>query len=144
MGKSSGGIRGNGKESNRNIILTDYEEKILEGKNLPRNILEGKNVAEKILTDLGLNYSFSGASDSNGISVYFKINGKKIRFSDHTVTNLDRIKNENLIFYSGNKFSKNQNILKLLYDLGDKSIKYGQIDYVRYDGKKLKAYGYYK
>jgi len=40
-------------------------------------------------------YSFSGYSDTNGVSVYFKnTNGVKIRVSNHTVTNYHRVTEE--------------------------------------------------
>lgn len=51
--------------------------------------------AKCILTDLGLkDFDFSAYSDTNGVSVYFLYNGKKIRVSDHSVTNISRIENE--------------------------------------------------
>ena len=40
-------------------------------------------------------YSFSGYSDTNGVSVYFKnANGVKIRVSNHTVTKYNRVMDE--------------------------------------------------
>lgn len=51
--------------------------------------------AKSILTDLGLkNFDFSAYSDTNGVSVYFLYNGKKIRVSDHSVTSVSRMENE--------------------------------------------------
>jgi hypothetical protein len=56
------------------------------------------SIAKKMLTDLGVNAEFSGYSDTNGVSVYFtNENGEKIRISDHSVTNKDRIQNEILL-----------------------------------------------
>ena len=56
------------------------------------------SIAKKMLTDLGINAEFSGYSDTNGVSVYFtNENGEKIRISDHSVTNKDRIQNEILL-----------------------------------------------
>jgi hypothetical protein len=42
----------------------------------------------------GLVYSFIATSTTNGTSIYFEVNGMKYRFSDHSVTNLDRVMNE--------------------------------------------------
>ncbi len=51
--------------------------------------------AKNILLNIGLTeFDFSGYSDANGVSVYFTWNGKKLRVSDHSVTNIDRVQNE--------------------------------------------------
>lgn len=123
--------------------LSEYENKILNGKALPRDIKEGRNVAEKILQGLGVDYSFKGASDTNGISIYFDINGMKTRFSDHSISNIDRMQNESTFYFGSNKFSSEQSILKLLYDLGDKNVEYGKVEWVRADGKVLYPFGYF-
>jgi hypothetical protein len=56
--------------------------------------------AKKIVENLGItNFRLSGYSDTNGVSVYFIKNDKKIRVSDHTVTNSSRVFEElNLSF----------------------------------------------
>lgn len=47
------------------------------------------------LNACGINVKFSGHSFANGCSIYFTDdNQNKYRFSDHSVTNLDRICNE--------------------------------------------------
>lgn len=63
----------------------------LKTQDKTQNIENAKN----ILNNLGINdFDFSGYSDANGISVYFIWQGKKVRVSDHSVTNLDRIQNK--------------------------------------------------
>lgn len=131
-------------ESNINNNLSEYEKSILNGKTLPRDIKEAKKISEIILDELGVKYTFSGQSDTNGTSVYFNINGRKVRFSDHSISNLDRMNNESVIYFGGTKFAREQNILKLLFDIGDKSIEYGKVEYIRGDGKVLQAFGYFK
>jgi len=53
-------------------------------------------IAKKILNNLGiLDIEYSGYSDANGVSVYFKNSkGIKCRVSDHSTTNRDRMNNE--------------------------------------------------
>lgn len=51
--------------------------------------------AADIVRSNGIDATFSGYSDTNGISVYFLTSeGVKVRVSDHSVTNIDRIFNE--------------------------------------------------
>lgn len=52
--------------------------------------------AKNILLNIGITYfDFSAYSNTNyGVSVYFNWNGKKVRVSDHSVTNIDRMANE--------------------------------------------------
>lgn len=71
--------------------------KNLSTSNKEQNILTAKN----IINELGIyNINFSGYSDTNGVSVYFKTDTNiKIRVSNHSVSNINRIKNElNLSF----------------------------------------------
>ena len=49
---------------------------------------------EKQLTEKGIYFEFSAISETNGLSIYYTIDGEKCRFSDHSVTNIDRIRNE--------------------------------------------------
>lgn len=60
------------------------------------NKQENIETAKRILAELNVNnISFSGYSDTNGISVYFTAsNGVKCRVSDHSTTNQDRMFNE--------------------------------------------------
>lgn len=52
--------------------------------------------AKNILNNVGITeFDFSSYSDTNyGVSVYFTWEGKKVRVSDHSVTNMDRMQNE--------------------------------------------------
>lgn len=61
-----------------------------------------KNIetAKSLLTALGVDASFSGYSDTNGVSVYFRDSkGRKIRVSNHSVTSLYRLENEVLFYF---------------------------------------------
>ncbi len=57
---------------------------------------ENIETAKRLLIDLGIkNFDFSGYSDTNGVSVYFKDeNYNKIRVSSHSVSNTSRIQGE--------------------------------------------------
>ena len=109
---------------------------------------EIRKYAENILKDF--DYVYSGYSDTNGHSMYFKIDDVKIRFSDHSVTNIYRINNEVLFnLWDGKKigtpygdFAINQSILKLKYALGDKSIIYHKRPMMMPSGKMVNAFGY--
>ncbi len=58
------------------------------------------DTAKSLLTNLGVDASFSGYSDTNGVSVYFiDSSGKKIRVSNHGVTNKERMANEVLLYF---------------------------------------------
>lgn len=113
-------------------------------KTLPANIQEAKQAAENILKENNISYSFSGMSDTNGLSVYFYVGDVKVRFSDHTITNRVRMNEEVCFYFGGNEFSLTQSLFRLLFENGDESVEYAQIDYVRGDGKVLKAFGYKK
>ena len=59
------------------------------------NRAENIQTAKEILNSLNVQASYSGYSDSNGISVYFKtMSGHKIRVSDHSVSNYNRLMDE--------------------------------------------------
>lgn len=50
---------------------------------------------EKQMTDRNINFQYIAISESNfGNSIYYTINGKKARFSDHSVTNKNRVMDE--------------------------------------------------
>ena len=49
---------------------------------------------ERQMTEKGLKFDFSGYSDTNGLSIYYLVDGVKYRFSNHSVTNYHRIMNE--------------------------------------------------
>jgi hypothetical protein len=108
------------------------------------NLKEAKLIAESTLNNLGLDFSFIGMSDTNGFSVYFNVCGIKVRFSDHQITNINRMQNEICFYFNANEFSATQSILKLLFETGSKEVVYGQIDYITQSGKVLKAFGYSK
>jgi hypothetical protein len=113
-------------------------------------ILQDKNsirkYAENLLKDF--DYKFIGFSESNyGQSMYFDVDGIKCRFSNHSVTNRDRMINEilfdiNNVNSENTKFGNNQSLLQLRYRLGDTSIKYGKITYLGRSGKYYDAFGY--
>jgi hypothetical protein len=95
----------------------------------------------------GFNAEYVGYSDTNGQSMYFKVDGVKIRFSDHAVTNLDRVQNEihfdlKKIGSDWSNFNVEQRLLELRYRLGDKTIKYGKRQILMPSGKYLEAFGY--
>lgn len=58
------------------------------------NYQEQRAEIERQMNEKGLNFDFSGMSDTNGLSIYYIVDGVKYRFSDHSVTNYDRIMNE--------------------------------------------------
>lgn len=135
------------KEQYSQYPQTEYELKAEEGSvevsKTPKNIIEAKEIAENILKQVGLEYSFIGSSDTNGLSVYFDINGRKVRFSDHEISNKGRLENESTFYFGNNAEKLNQSILALRYDIGDKNVEYGKfITYKRTDGKEIPAYGY--
>jgi hypothetical protein len=56
---------------------------------------ENKLEIEKQLTAKNIQFIFSSFSlTSFGISIYYKINDKKVRFSDHSVSNINRLMDE--------------------------------------------------
>lgn len=106
---------------------------------------ELRQYAENILKDF--NYEYVGYSDTNGQSMYFDIDGVKVRFSDHSVINKDRMSNEvhfslNRIGSDSSNFAVEQSLLQLRYRLGDKNIKYGKRQMLMPSGKYLKGFGY--
>lgn len=126
------------KENLKNAI-DEFSNKI------PNNTREAKKLAEALLDSIGVEYSFIGDSDANGVSVYFKINDRKVRFSDHSVTNTDRMSSETMFFFGKNDRTNNQAVLRLRYDLGDPNIEYGKFkenEYVSSNGKLLMPYGF--
>ena len=106
--------------------------------------------AEEVLKDF--NPSFAGYSDTNGQSMYFNVFDKdgnpiKVRFSDHSVTNKDRVFDE-IHFSIDNvnsdygKFMAEQRKLKIRERLGDESVVFEKIDYLMPSGRIVKAHGY--
>lgn len=78
------------KKSCREIILERIEKDATELfiANVRKNI-------EYFLTEKGLEFSYITTSETNfGTSIYYRVNDVKYRFSDHSVTNYDRIFNE--------------------------------------------------
>lgn len=69
-----------------------------ENKDFAERKSENIETAKRIIKESGIKYetSFSGYSDTNGVSVYFKrkSDDKKIRVSDHSVSNKSRIMDE--------------------------------------------------
>jgi hypothetical protein len=109
---------------------------------------EIRKYAENILKNF--DYEYVGYSDTNGHSMYFRVGDVKIRFSDHSVTNIDRMNNEvHFNLWDGKKagtpygdFVISQKILMLKYDLGDKNIIYHKRPMIMPSGKTLNAFGY--
>ena len=70
------------------IAASEKREKIL---------LVRKNI-ETFLSNEGFDYALSSVSDTNGLSIYYSVmeNGSEVkyRFSDHSVTNIQRVLNE--------------------------------------------------
>jgi len=110
-------------------------------------IKELRKYAEKILN--GFNYEYLNYSDSNGLSMYFNVNGIKVRFSDHGYTNTNRIQNEvNFdIRNLGSEYQKfyiEQSLLHLEYKLGNKDILNTKRPMLMPSGKFLTAFGFIK
>lgn len=129
--------------------VDEYEKNIYPGLTEPKvNTLDQKNLrkyAENLLQ--GFNYYYVGYSDTNGQSMYFNVDGIKVRFSDHSVTNKDRMENEvhfdiQKIGSDIQKFRIEQSLLNLRYKLGDSSIKFGKREMLMPSGKYLMAYGF--
>ena len=73
---------------------------------------------EKQLTNKGVDFSFIGSSDTNGISIYYRIKGMKCRFSDHSVTNTSRVREEchfNLPFVNTIGFKNGEAVTRKVY-----------------------------
>lgn len=129
---------GNGDESGE---FTQKEE--VDLSKMPSNIKEGREISEKILKEGGFDYQWIASSDSNGISIYFDVEGRKVRFSDHEISNSGRMENETTFYFGDKPYIIKQNYLKLKYDLGYKNIEYGKyFEYIRKDGSVLLSYGY--
>ena len=110
-----------------------------------------KNQIEKILLPVdNITYSFSGESDSNGRSIYYRAyaNNKevKLRFSNHSITNLERMRTEVClpIRHLENQTQINDFIAELCYKLSIEGYDYGKKNMVLRNGTKIKAFKYYK
>jgi len=78
---------------------------------------------ERQMTEMGLDFDFSGISETNGLSIYYTVNGEKYRFSNHSVRNYDRIMNEKhfgLPYYS--VFSMKNGVSSFLKNVFTKEI----------------------
>lgn len=49
---------------------------------------------KKQLSANSINADFVGFSETNGCSIYFRVGEQKLRFSDHSTTNIDRVLGE--------------------------------------------------
>lgn len=49
---------------------------------------------EKQFIANGIHADFSGYSDAHGLSIYYNVDGKKVRFSTHSVTSVSRMFDE--------------------------------------------------
>lgn len=106
--------------------------------------------SNKILSKIGdgIKIQFSGYSDSNGISVYYKAikadKEVKIRFSDHSVTNINRIQNEIHFRFNMNESLIQNSINQIKFELGIKGYKYGKTKLIMPSGKLSEVFGFYK
>lgn len=102
----------NANAKGQEVLTTDQNELAGADNNAPASLsplladrsgnseAQTKNIvtATEILKNSGVDASFSGYSDTNGVSVYFKDKqGIKYRVSDHGVQNINRIENEILL-----------------------------------------------
>jgi KaiC/GvpD/RAD55 family RecA-like ATPase len=100
------------KADNSNLSVDDIRKKI-----------------EKYLSSIEeIDYGYAGKSETNGLSIYYivryKDNEVKARFSDHSVTNKDRVQNE--VHYQISKLSEfDKNTPKLMYKLGHPNYEFG-------------------
>lgn len=138
LAKLSAGVT---KEEDPEAIFMSKEFE--DGGKIYQNEL--RQYAENILKDF--NYEYVGYSDTNGHSMYFKVDAIKVRFSDHSVTNSDRIQNEvhfhlNLKPKEYKDFQNDQSLMDLKFRLGDKSIVYGKREMLMPSGKYLIAFGF--
>lgn len=129
------------------------EQKFAEGGGIgdkdPKTYEEIREYAENVLKEF--NPRYSAYSDTNGQSMYFNVgsyeNPIKVRFSDHSVTNRDRMSNE-VHFSLRNvnsdytKFNNEQKILEIRYRLGDKNIISTKREMLMPSGKFLQGFGY--
>ena len=100
------------------------------------NYEEARKIAENVLKNQlpkELNFRYGGFSDTNGMSMYFSVYKKgndletiKARFSDHSVTNIDRMANE--AHFSFKDAPQENNINKIAYLLGLEGFKYEPIE----------------
>lgn len=132
-------------------ILDKYKGGGSVGNKDPKTYEEIRAYAEKILKEF--NPRYLGYSDANGQSMYFNVGSYeepiKIRFSDHSVTNRDRMSNEihfglQNINSEYTKFNNEQKILQINQKLGDHSISYGKREMLMPSGKILQGFGYIK
>lgn len=92
-----------------------------------------KNNIESYLTSLDLNFHYSGFSDTNGISFYYSVSLKgsdierKVRFSDHDISNSYRMANE-VCFNLSQDFSERTNAL--LGELGHSDYSFKPVVYM--------------
>ena len=126
-----------------------YGNKKKEQEEENESIQKAKNILKGI--DERIDISFSAYSNTDfGESVYFKAMYKdrevKVRVSDHSVQNTDRIKNEvHFRLNEGNEDLKNLSLNEIAYKLDVPGYNYGKIKII-YDssGKEVDGYGYYK
>ncbi len=100
-------------------LYTDYQEQV-------------KNNIESYLTSLDLNFNYLGFSNTNGTSIYYSVSLKgsdikrKVRFSDHSISNINRMASE-VCFNIHVDFSEGTNAL--LGKLGHKGYNYEPVSF---------------
>jgi len=83
--------------------------------------------ATQVVKEAGINATFSGYSDSHGISVYFLSDkGEKVRVSTHSVSKKDRVLNEIHLNYPLNTFQANTKKVTSKFILTPEMIKAAQ------------------
>lgn len=122
----------------------EREEWMLQENRKRAELTRIKDSSKKFLNNLrGVSVRPSGESTANGASVYYTVsaNGReaKVRFSDHSVTNIYRIKEE--IHF--NKRNPLDTLNEIYYKLGFDGYFYGYRKEKRF-GQMYKVYGFMK
>lgn len=100
-------------------LYTDYQNQV-------------KNNIESYLNSLDVNFSYLGFSNTNGTSIYYSVSlkgsdiKKKVRFSDHSISNPIRMANE-VCFNIHADFSEGTNAL--LGKLGHRGYSYEPVTF---------------
>ena len=93
--------------------------------------------------------SFIGHSDTNGNSYYFMVgglDGVKVRFSDHSISNAVRMEKEVCFYFNGDDKANERAICQLKFKLGFSGYGYGKLPYkfTTSTGKQVDIFGYMK
>ena len=116
-----------GDEHGGEFAPGDNDPPLVDPSQSRQSITNQRGEIENQIKKRGLSYNFIGYSDAHGMSIYYEIEGQKSRFSTHSVTNIDRIKDElhfDLPFVSEigvggkviNKYNRNSDKFKRYFD----------------------------